>query len=78
MSLPDKIRYDSIMVAFMKPTPEDLAVAPSNGVSPRSSKPERPAPPSFVSSKYVHLAAAHSRHIYILTGDCYRFVVNLA
>ncbi len=52
MSLPDKIRYDSIMVAFIKPTPEDLATN-SNGAFPRSSKPERPAPPSFASTKYV-------------------------
>ena len=60
MSLPDKIRYDSIMLAFMKPTPEDLAMCPRNGAAiPQSSKPERPVLPSLQSSKYVK----HTYHI---------------
>ncbi|XP_064407065.1 neutrophil cytosol factor 4-like [Halichondria panicea] len=45
MSLSDKIRYDSIVLAFTKPTPEDLTISPSNGHA-KSGKPERPAPPS--------------------------------
>ncbi len=45
MTLSDKIRYDTIVLAFMKPTPEDLTISPSNG-HVKSGKPERPVPPS--------------------------------
>ena len=53
MSLPDKIRYDSIVQSFTRPTPEDIQAPPPIGLI-KAVAPTRPTPPSKpTTSKYV-------------------------